>query len=318
MRNPHARRWTPSPFAGTGRNAAGIASVFDQAGPGYLAYADGDPDRLFAFDGAHAYADRLVWSVLDARLTGLRASGAQSVSFLDLGCGPGTWLRRLVFRAIELDFARITARGVDIAAEQVRRARRMAASLAKLPGVDLRFDVADITGRLPEADASVDLTLCLYSVLTHLPTAGLPAVADEIARVTSGHFIATVRPVGSTPTAFVEPMDKVVRLAHDEATDRCEIDLCDGRAIVCDAHLFTAAELRAYFAGRFDIEELRGIDLFHTRFAPDPRWNPRSLKASGAMDEELTRLEEEHAHMPEFMDRAAHLLLVARARPRTG
>jgi hypothetical protein len=36
-------------------------------------------------------------------------------------------------------------------------------------------------------------------------------------------------------------------------------------------------ELRSYFLAHFDIEDLRGLDLFHNRFAPDPRWNPASL-----------------------------------------
>jgi hypothetical protein len=56
--------------------------------------------------------------------------------------------------------------------------------------VNLTFDVADLAGELTEADASVDLTLCLYSVLSHLPVASLPKISAEVARVTSGHFIS--------------------------------------------------------------------------------------------------------------------------------
>ena len=36
-------------------------------------------------------------------------------------------------------------------------------------------------------------------------------------------------------------------------------------------HLFAASELRSFFSDHFDIEDLRGVDLFHNRFAPDPR-----------------------------------------------
>src|ERR1700682_6308070 len=39
---------------------------------------------------------------------------------------------------------------------------------------------------------------------------------------------------------------------------------------------YTQVELRNYFASNFDIEDLRGLDLFHSRFAADPRWNPVS------------------------------------------
>jgi hypothetical protein len=71
----------------------------------------------------HAYADRRVWALLEAKLADLRASGASSVSLLDAGCGPGTWLRRLVTRARALGFINITARGFDIAQAQKRWSR---------------------------------------------------------------------------------------------------------------------------------------------------------------------------------------------------
>jgi hypothetical protein len=85
------------------------ATAYNQAADAYIAYADGDPDQLFAFKGPHAYADRRVWSVLEAKLHALRATGATSIHILDAGCGPGTWLRRLVLAARALGFTTITA-----------------------------------------------------------------------------------------------------------------------------------------------------------------------------------------------------------------
>ena len=52
---------------------------------------------------------------------------------------------------------------------------------------------------MPEADRSVDICLCLYGVLNHLPPDDLPAVFGEVARITKGKFIATARAIGSTP-----------------------------------------------------------------------------------------------------------------------
>src|ERR1700761_619006 len=132
-----------------------VADIYNRAGDDYAAYADGDPTQLFAFGGQHAYADRCVWALLEKKLVELRATGASSVSFLDAGCGPGTWLRRLVVRARALGFTRIVARGFDIAEAQIRRARLLARDLARLPGVNFTFDVADLTARLPESDGSV-------------------------------------------------------------------------------------------------------------------------------------------------------------------
>jgi SAM-dependent methyltransferase len=291
-----------------------IAAVYNQAGDDYAAYADGDSAQLLAFDGLHAYADRQVWKLLETKLADLRASGASSISLLDAGCGPGTWLRRLVTRAHALGFTTITARGFDIAQAQINRARAQAWTFASLPGVTLTFDVAAFGGRLPEADASVDIALCLYSVLSHLPISSLNTIADEIARVTSGYFVTTVRPIGSPPTAFVEPVDKVRRLQRNHASDTCDIELCDGRRISLDFHLFAARELAGYFAAHFEIEDLRGLDLFHSRFAPDPRWSPEGLQPGSQLSDEFARLEQAYATDPDFIDRATHLLLVGRRR----
>jgi len=291
-----------------------VAAIYNQAGDDYVAYADGDPTKLFTFDGLHAYADRQIWTLLERKLSALRASGASSVRFLDAGCGPGTWLRRLVTRARELGFARISARGFDIAQAQVQRARLLSRNLSSLAGVNFTFDVADLRDRLPESDASVDLTLCLYSVLSHLPVASLTDVAREISRVTSGYFITTVRPIGSTPTAFVGSIENARRLMQDHDRDRCEIEFGDHRRIAFSFHLFTASELRGYFESDLAIEDLRGLDLFHSRFTPDSRWNPTGLRVDCRLSDQLAQLEGALATDPEFIDRGAHLLLLARGR----
>jgi SAM-dependent methyltransferase len=272
---------------------------------------------LFAFEGLHAYADQRLWTLLAAKLTGLRATGASSVSILDAGCGPGTWLRRLVVYARRLGFAAITARGFDVAEAQIHIARRKASDLTRLPGVALRFDVANLMDRLPEADASVDLTLCLYSVLSHLPVASLPTVATEIARVTQGHFIATVRSTGSTPTIFVDSIEKARSFRLDHDRNRFEVELGNGARVAFNSHLFTACELRDHFRPHFDVEDLCGLDIFHSRFAHDVRWNPASLAGDEQISDPLAQLEETFARNPAFMERATHLLLVGRRRQAT-
>jgi SAM-dependent methyltransferase len=291
-----------------------VATVYNRAGASYVAYADGDPGLLFSLDGPHAYADRYLWSVLETRLQDLRAEGRSSVSILDAGCGPGTWVRRLVSRAKTLGFTSIVARGFDVADAQIQAARLTARDLARLPGVDLTFDVADLTAPLPEADASVDITLCLYSVLSHLAVARLPDVAAEIARVTRGHFITTVRPVGSPPTIFVDSIEKARHFQHDHPQNQSEIELYDGRRFTVRFHLFDALELRGCFADCFVIEDLRGLDLFHSRFALDPRWNPGSVQIEHPFGDQLTQLEDAYSQTPGFMERATHLLLVGRRR----
>jgi hypothetical protein len=53
-------------------------------------------------------------------------------------------------------------------------------------------------------------------------------------------------------------------------------------------HLFTASELQRHFADQFDVEEPRGLDLFHSRFAPDPWWNPALLAISWSVSRKPT------------------------------
>ena len=80
-----------------------------------------------------------------------------------------------------------------------------------------------------------------------------------------------MRSAGSTPTIMVNSIENARRFKYDNRRDRCEIELRDGRHIDLDFHLFTASELRSWFDESFHIDELRGLDVFHNRFAPDPR-----------------------------------------------
>jgi len=107
-----------------------------------------------------------------------------------------TWLRfwRMYFDTVlDLDSAELTdaarlaeirARGFDISEVQVLAAQKKSRAVARLPGVRLTFEIADLTTALPETDGSVDLTLCLYSVLSHLPREALPPPPRRPAAVT--------------------------------------------------------------------------------------------------------------------------------------
>ena len=301
------------PFQPPATSRGTAPSAYDDVGDKYLAYADGDARQIYAFDGHCSFADRSLWSVLDAKLVALCAAGRQSLNILDAGCGPGTWIRRLVIRARALGFTRIRARGFDMAEAQIRRARHHARGLQGLAGVEIGFDVGDITRPLPEADSSVDLTLCLYAVLNHLKQDELPSVMTEIGRVTSGHFVTTVRAAGSLPTIYVDGIEHARRFQQDNGAERIDVELDDGRRMTFRSRLFTAGELRDVVGAHLDVETLRGLDLFHARFAHDPRWTPAWLADNRGFRDALARLEEQYASNPDFIDHATHLLLVARS-----
>jgi SAM-dependent methyltransferase len=289
-------------------------AAYSDAGDAYLAYADGDPQRIYAFGSRYAYGDRQVWSVIDAKLQALRGRG-DSIRVLDAGCGPGTWLRRIAVRARTLGFRRIEARGFDVAEAQVVRARQLAAEFAAVPGVRIAFEVGDVTRPFARPGEPADLTLCLYAVLNHVATLSLPAAMRELARATSGYFITTVRASGSPPTIFIDGIEHAVRFRQDHSQELFDVELDDGRRMTFPARLFTASELRAAISPHLRVEQIRGLDLFHGRFAPDARWNPACLDEGDRFRQVLADLEQRYDTDPSFIDRAAHLLLVARAKP---
>lgn len=292
--------------------ATGIADAYDLAGDEYLAYADGNADGQLAFTGKYAYADNHVWTHIETMLTALRASGADTVRILDAGCGPGTWTCRAIRRARELGFKRIVARGFDLSGAQIQQAQAQAGALAVERGITVDFSVGNLTDRLQEADASVDLTLCLYSVLSHIPVVDQPSVISELARVTRGKLITTVRAVGSMPSGIVADIEDVQKLHLDHRRDWYEVELSGGRRAGFSFHLFKSEELIQLFSRAFKVEAVEGLDFFHHRFAGDQRWNPRNLEFSKSLISTLSALEEMFLMNPEYIDHANHLLLIAR------
>jgi SAM-dependent methyltransferase len=288
-----------------------VGAEYDRAGERYRAYADGDLNRLYNFDSQYGFGDRETWGRIGQALHELRVKGVRELCVVDLGCGPGTWLRRIIDRARQMGFTRISARGIDLAEAQVRRARILAHNLASHSDVDLRFEVGDIRSRMPETDLSVDICLCLYGVLNHLPAEDLPALFREVARVTKGHFFTTVRAIGSTPTVYVDCVKAAKAYHQDNVRGRLDIEFQDGSQTSFPSHLFSAAEIRALASPALRIDDLIGLDLFHGRFANDPQWNPAEAAPKADFLQALRILESRFSHDPAFIDHATHLLMVA-------
>ena len=288
-----------------------IAKAYDEAGERYLNYADGSLARLYGFDSQYSFGDQQTWAAIEDHLHRLRLSGQRTLRVLDLGCGPGTWLRRTIDRAHQMGFTEIVARGVDLSHSQIKRAKALSHALSTRAGISLVFEAGDIRGMLPEPDNSVDLCLCLYGVLNHVPVAELDAVMGEIARVTSGQFTATVRTVGSTPTIYVESVSAARSFNQNNRFNRLEVEFQNGRRASFNSHLFSRKEIRALIVPHMKIDDLRGLDLFHGRFSTDPRWNPETTQSTNGFMRELAALETRYSHDPEFMDHATHLLIVA-------
>jgi SAM-dependent methyltransferase len=289
--------------------------AYDAVADDYLRYADGNLDRLFDFDSRYAFADREVWRRIDSALVDLRTQGREHIRILDLGCGPGTWLLRTALHARALGFATIEARGIDISSELIALAQR-SASRIHIAGIALDFAVQDLEAALASEPAEgCDLVLCLYGVLNHVSPSRHAAIVDRLAQVVAGHLVLTVRAAGSPPSVFVTGLEDALAYHQDHARDRLFVDLKDGRHLEFHSHLFTADEARTLFGHRFELRELVGLDLFHSRFKRDPNWH-RDEPADERFESRLSGLERLCANDPEMIDHAAHILLSCTVRPR--
>ena len=86
--------------------------------------------------------------------------------------------------------------------------------------------------------------------------------------------------------------------------------MLNGEHIGFTSHLFTSTELDGLFRPHLTQAELFGLDVFHSRFATDRRWNPPGFEGETEFASDLELLERRYACHPYFIDRAAHILLV--------
>jgi SAM-dependent methyltransferase len=288
--------------------AAETARAYDGSQHAYLAYADGDPSKPFDFQGHLAFADAQLWRRIEAKLTSLAQAGQRTLRFLDAGSGPGTWTHRIVLAADQLGFTRIEAHCLDLSPAMVATAHTTLRADHRL--ADITVACADLTHGLPFEDRRFDLTLCLYGVLNHLTPELQARVAADLARVTQDTLFVTVRSAGSLPTAYICGADSVRAYRQNNDTHWIDLDLVDGRHLGMPSYLFTAADLRALFQPHLSTVCMTGLDLFHSRFAPNPAWNPPSVAAQPNFAEALARLEHLCGASPALIDHAAHILLV--------
>ncbi|MCS0636459.1 class I SAM-dependent methyltransferase [Streptomyces sp. LP05-1] len=105
------------------------------------------------------------------------------LSVLDLGCGSGTYVRRLR----SLGAARVA--GVDESGEMIAHARRR----EEREGLGVSYAVGNAAGELPELDGQFDVVTAVY-VLPYAPTrdalAGMCATARRALRPEGGRFVA--------------------------------------------------------------------------------------------------------------------------------
>lgn len=295
-----------------------VASAYNHVGADYGRYADGDaPNVSSAGRNRFEHADAIVWKAIQAAIEEAAASGVGTLRVLDAGCGPGTWLNRIAAHANALGLA-VEGIGIDIADAQLAIARKDARILHADGKRTLTYLQHDLANPLPWPDREFHLVLCNYVVLNHLAPNVLPRAVRELCRVASRRIIATVRGLASPATGCITGTEKVRDYHQDCQRGELALVLEDGSEHRLTFNLFSAETLKALFAEHGEILELRAIDLFASRFAPDAKWTGHLVPGVVGRDEVMLKLrdiEETLCRLPGWIDHGTHVLIVAEPLP---
>src|SRR5262249_9622093 len=160
----------------------------------------------------------VVWQALCTAIDELRRSGVSTVRILDAGCGPGTWIRRTA-SLVHRQGLGVDALGFDLSTRQLEIAQKRAdsprAANPEMKGVQLRFLQHSLADPLPWADGQFHIVLCNFAVLNHLPKTAVPGAIAELCRVAQHRILATLRALGSPPTACIVATEQVREYHQD-------------------------------------------------------------------------------------------------------
>ena len=295
-------------------NRKSTKDVYSDLSKVYTGYADGEIDRdLFDFaTRLYAFEDARLFEYLVARIDAfIRAKELDRIRVLDIGCGPGTWLLRLHshYRSQQ---CKVSGVGMDYAPGMIEDAlahKKTYCKKNKMKDIEIDFVIGDICEPLNQYDDSeFDITLCLNTVLNHLPVAKMTDAIREIMRVTRGFNLTTVKPVGGLRTAYVCPVDDVRELRQVEDTlsflDR------DGHECVINSHLFVYYEICSLFQSVARIRDCWGLGVCYSRFMAN-RASDQGLPREDLVQAEIEAIEEKLSRKPHMIDLANHILILA-------
>jgi ubiquinone/menaquinone biosynthesis C-methylase UbiE len=311
-------RWAAAALAGT------TAGAYDHVGESYTRYADGESvrgsstSRPSAEDNRFAHADTAVWDTIRRAVDDLRSNGLTTVRVLDAGCGPGMWSKRVAEYAQHVGFE-VSVTGVDISKAQLdiarERSTRFLDCVQRGPKPVLAFIEHDLAKPLPWPDAHFHLVLCNYVVLNHLTREAMPLAVKELCRVAGHSVVATLRAIGSPPTACIIGTEQVLQYRLDSERGQLDVTLKDGTRHRLSFNIYPAETIRSIFTPHAEVLDMRAVDLFVTRFAPDGKWTARllgELPERSAVEQKLRELETGLCRMPGWIDHGTHILIVAR------
>lgn len=300
-----------------GQGVNRTATAYNHVGDAYSRYADGEgADGVLAPANRFARSDGIVWETLCTAIDELHKAGVSTVRVLDAGCGPGIWTKKIAEYARRNGLA-IAVVGFDISRTQLDLARNQAAALFSRCSNDakstLEFLEHDLEKPLPWDDGYFHIVLCNYAVLNHIAERMLPHAIGEICRVASVRVIATMRAVGSPASACIIGMEQVREYRNDPSCGQLSLVLKDGSQHRLPFNMYSAQAIEAFFAAHASIVDIRALDLFVSRFAPDENWNASLLAGMPdrlAVVQRLKEMEDTLCRLPGWVDHGTHILVV--------
>ncbi|WP_295485079.1 class I SAM-dependent methyltransferase [uncultured Pseudomonas sp.] len=306
----------------------GVKNFYDAFSDSYTDYANGTSalSELLALketDISHAFSwgDVQTWQSIAQSLDLIIDQRRQScdstpISVVDIGCGDGTWALRIANHCVGRG-ASVNVVCLDLSPAMLESAStRFDEFLSHSePGqVTVTYELCDLATGLAEhiKARGFDMTLCLHTVLNHLPAASLSFAIAELVAATCGFLHFSVKPPFSRPTFYAAPMSDILhfdrRNEHLYAVDRA------GSFHILRSNLISHQQLEDALAPLPGRAAFIGLDVLVSRMTPDPRWVGDDPTAKLLPIEDLLSLESKTALDARYLNFANHILAIVDVR----
>ena len=271
---------------------------------------------------AFSWSDLQTWQAMkdsiDTLITEKERRGQRRVfTLLDVGCGDGVWAIRVANYCLSKDVA-VEVECLDLSDKMLRRAESLFSTYISVHGITsflrVRYHKCNLAHGLGDdhRHQRYDLTLCLHTVLNHVPSDTLDNCVRELVMHTSSFLFFSIKPPLSRPTFYAAPMSEIIRYERrDEHLYALDLK---GRFHVIRSNLISAERLHEMLSQHSVNYEFIALDVIISRFMPDPQWLGDEQYSQHLPMDDLLALEAKAGMNPRLLDFANHILAVVDTR----
>lgn len=306
-----------------------VSDFYSRFSASYTQYANGTSTleeiidlKACKADHPFSWSDLQTWQALqesiDAIILEKEKSGEpRALQLLDVGCGDGMWAIRIANYCLQQDIA-IDVECLDLSTDMLLQAENMFSAYIKArkgtAALSVTYAQCDLTKGLAHSlrHTTYDLTLCLHTVLNHVPSEHLAFCIAELIEYSSGFLYFSVKPPFSRPTFYAAPMSEILhyerRDEHLYALDR------KGHFHVVRSNLISCKQLDELLSRHPVSYDFVALDVLISRFLPDPRWLGDEKHTNSLPMDDLLALEARTGLNSKYLDFANHILAVVNTR----